>query len=490
MLKVDQVSIIRDRHFNLQQSVRMIARELKLSRNTVKKYLEGTPVRKPRKARESPVRDEAQEKVVELLEAWGERTTEKQAITGTRLHHELRKGGLDVGVTTVREILADHKRDEAEVFVPLVHRAGEEAQVDFFEVDLDIGGKRLKAWKFLVRLMYSGRDFAWLYPHCDQVSFLDGHVRAFAHFAGVPLRLVYDNLSAAVAKIVMGVRQLTARFKALVEHYRFEHSFCRPGEGHDKGGVEARGKGIRLEHLTPIPQADSILAASHELLSAIDARLVERRDAQGRSCLERFLVEVPVFKPLPGGEFEPRKVLPVSISSQALVRVEGGDYSVPEGWARLPGTAYFGPYDVTITCRLGNIVKDRVPKGEKNIQYRHYLRELSRKPQAVRQVAPELVTELGKPFDRLWEMLVAAHGQMDGARALSKVLGAILVHGENAVREAVTAGLTADRFDLLALKGELHGPRVRSVPVPPALAGYEVEEARATDYDYLLAEAV
>jgi hypothetical protein len=27
----------------------------------------------------------------------------------------------------------------------------------------------------------SGRDFAWLYERQDQVSFLDGHVRAFAH---------------------------------------------------------------------------------------------------------------------------------------------------------------------------------------------------------------------------------------------------------------------------------------------------------------------
>jgi len=491
MLKVDQVSIIRDRHFNLHQSARSIARELGLSRNTVKKYLgEAAPVRKQRKARECPVHDEAQDKVLELLEAWKDRTTEKQAITGTRLHRELQDSGFQVGITTVREIFAERKREEAEVFVPLVHRPGEEAQVDFFEVTVDIGGVRTKAWKFLMRLMYSGRDFAWVYPHCDQVSFLDGHVRAFAHFGGIPLRLVYDNLTAAVKKIVMGTRQLTTRFKALAKYYVFEHSFCRPGEGHDKGGVEARGKAIRLEHLTPIPQADSILAVSHELLAGIDRRLTERFDPQGRSCLERFQEEAPVFRPLPSAPFEPRKPFVVSVSSQALVRVEGADYSVPESWARLPGTAYFGPYDVTITCRLGSIVKIRVPKGGKNIEYRHYLRELSRKPQAVRQVAPELVAQLGAPFDRLWSMLVSAHGQMDGARALSKVLTAILAHGEPAVREAVTTALGADRFDLLALRGELHGPRVRSVPVPPALAGYEIEEARAADYDHLLVEAV
>ena len=80
--------------------------------------------------------------------------------------------------------------------MPLVHRPGDEAQVDFFEVTVELGGERRKAWKFLMRLMYSGRDFVRLYDRQDQVAFLDGHVRAFAHFGGVPARIVYDNLAA------------------------------------------------------------------------------------------------------------------------------------------------------------------------------------------------------------------------------------------------------------------------------------------------------
>jgi len=52
-----------------------------------------------------------------------------------------------------------------------------------------------------MRLMYSGRDFAWIYERQDQISFLDGHVRAFAHFEAVPARIAYDNLRAAVVRI-------------------------------------------------------------------------------------------------------------------------------------------------------------------------------------------------------------------------------------------------------------------------------------------------
>jgi transposase len=129
------------------------------------------------------------------------------------------------------------------VFVPLVHRPADETQVDFFEVTLEEGGRRRKAWKFVMRLMYPGRDFVWLYERCDQLSFLDAHVRAFSYFGGVPRRVVYDNLSAAVKKVVGTERELTERFMALCSHYLFEPCFARPGEGHDKGGVEARGKG-------------------------------------------------------------------------------------------------------------------------------------------------------------------------------------------------------------------------------------------------------
>ena len=109
-----------------------------------------------------------------------------------------------------------------------------------------------------MRLMHSGRDCVWLYERQDQLAFLDGHVRAFAHFGGAPRRTVYDNLSAAVRRVQFPRRALTVRFAALASHYLFEPSFARPGEGHDKGGVESRGKGVRLQVLTPIPRGGSL----------------------------------------------------------------------------------------------------------------------------------------------------------------------------------------------------------------------------------------
>lgn len=137
----------------------------------------------------------AKHEILKILDEWENKTTEKQRVTGSRLHDELMARNIKVGITTVREIWAEIRRERAEVFIPLVHRPGDEAQVDFFEVTVFENGVRRKAWMFLLRLMYSKWDFTWLYDSCDQLAFLDGHVRAFDALGAVPKRVIYDNLN-------------------------------------------------------------------------------------------------------------------------------------------------------------------------------------------------------------------------------------------------------------------------------------------------------
>ncbi len=67
----------------------------------------------------------------------------------------------------MRAAVAEWKRQRREVFVPLTYRPGDLGDVDFFEVLVDVAGERRKAWLFLLRLMYSGRDFGWIYERQD-----------------------------------------------------------------------------------------------------------------------------------------------------------------------------------------------------------------------------------------------------------------------------------------------------------------------------------
>jgi hypothetical protein len=358
-------------------------------------------------------------RIDELLSQWAGRLTAKQRLTGTRIHRQLIEEGYQTGVTVVRDYLREKRRRAAEVFIPLIHRPGEEGQVDFFEVTVEIDSDLRRAWKLLMHLPYSGRDFTWLYESCDQLSFLDGHVRAAAYFGGLPQRLVYDNLTAAVKRRVGMAPDLTERFQALVSHYLFEPCFARPGEGHDKGSVESRGKGIRLQHLTPVPRGTCLAEISSALIHEVETAWRDRVQRDGRRCRDLWQEEQEKLLVLPERPFEARKTVLIPVSSKATVQIGAAIYSVPSGWARLEATAYVGVEDIKLICRGETEVIPRQRRGGKQIRYRHYLPELAKKPQAVRQVAAELVMELGEPYGRLWSLLVGRYGDREAARVLS-----------------------------------------------------------------------
>ena len=473
MLRMDQVHVVRHKVLVEKKSQREVAAELNISRNTVRRYLrQSEPRRAEGEPRARPAYDRVKARMAAILEEWAHRTTAKQRITGTRLWEQLRTEGYRVGITLVRQHLWERRRATAEVFIPLVYHPGDVAQVDFFEVTVDIGSVRQTAWMLVIRLMHSRRDFAWIYTNCDQVSFLDGHVRAFAHFGAVPHRCVYDNLSAAVKK-ALPKRELTPRFAALVSHYLFEPCFARVGTGHDKGGVEGRGRGIRLQDLTPIPTADTLPAINAALL----VRLDERFDA------ERFAADQKAMLPVNNAPFEPAETVAVEVRSNATVRLAKALYSVPSTWARRTATAYVGPVDIRLVCGDEQIVRPRQNRGGRLIKYRDYLPELSRKPQALRQVAAELLVELGEPYGAFWRLLVDAHGPHDAARVFAKVLGAVSVKGDDAVTTALAPLIMQEPAII-----ERPLPPPTHVPVPDALLQHHVESARAEDYDALLLE--
>jgi transposase len=487
MLRMDKVYVIRHKVIVEGKSIRCVARELSVSRNTVTRYLRlSEPIGKASFPRPRPVMEKVAPRIEELLEEWAPRVTPKQRLSGSRLHRQLIEEHYQVGITAVRDYLREKRRQAAEVYVPLVHRPGEEGQFDFFEVTLEERGELRRAWKLVLHLPYSGRDFLWFYDSCDQLAFLDGHVRAASHFGGMPRRVVYDNLTAAVKRRAGLVPQLTERFKALVSHYLFEPCFTRPGEGHDKGGVEARGKGIRLQHLTPVPRGNSLAEISAAVLREVDSAWRERVQRDGRRCWDLWQEECCKLVALPERSFEARRVILVPVSSKATVEIQRATYSVPSGWARLEATAYVGVDDIRLGCRGETEVVARQRRGGRRIQYRHYLPELARKPQAVRQVAPELIAELGEPYGKLWSLLESRYGPQEAARVLSRVLGAVVDHGSQAVAEALDVAFEVGRCDLLALSSRLQ-PATVTVEVPAALQGYQIEAGLPADYDVLLA---
>ncbi|MBN2307329.1 MAG: hypothetical protein JXR94_00060 [Candidatus Hydrogenedentes bacterium] len=136
MLEMARVHVIRTMVNREEVSIREAARRLGVSRNTVRGYLRGEvePGRRKETPRERPVLEAVAPRIDVLLEEWSKRTTEKQRITGSRLHRALVEEGYRVGATTVRAYLREKRLAAQEVYVPLVYAPGECVVEGFREV--------------------------------------------------------------------------------------------------------------------------------------------------------------------------------------------------------------------------------------------------------------------------------------------------------------------------------------------------------------------
>jgi hypothetical protein len=139
---------------------------------------------------------------------------------------------------------------------------------------------------------------------------------------------------------------------------------------------------------------------------------------------------------------------------------------------------------VTVVGRDGQrITHPRQRFGERSIDYRHFLPELARKPQAVRQVLPELLRDLGPPFPAAWARLATQHGPREAARHLARILGQLETHGDTVVVAALQAALAAGTPLALALTPATRPIGLTAEAVPAALRHLEIGSGVAADYD-------
>ena len=185
------------------------------------------------------LRDDSFTGIIDRILDDDHRVPKKQRHTAKRIFERLRdEYGFDGGYTIVKDYVREHRRQTREMFVPLFHPPGQ-AQCDFGEALVVIGGVEQKAHCFVLDLPHSDGCFVKAYPAETTEAFLDGHVSAFAFLGGVPQSILYDNTKLAVAKILGdGRRQRTRSFTEFQSHYLFDDRFGRPGKGNDKGKVE------------------------------------------------------------------------------------------------------------------------------------------------------------------------------------------------------------------------------------------------------------
>ena len=331
MFAVESYAAVRRFVFVEGHSRRGAARVFGLSRETVGKmgrfslppgYTRTKPAAKPKLGPLLPVVDA-------ILEA-DRAAPAKQRHTAKRIFERLRdEHGFAGGHTVVKDYVRVCRARGRETFVPLAHPPGH-AQVDFGEAVAIIGGVRRKIRFFCMDLPQSDACFVKAYPAETTEAFLDGHVSAFAFFGGVPLSILYDNTTIAVARICGdGKRERTRAFTELVSHYLFQDRFGRLAKGNDKGKVEGLVKFSRANFMVPVPEATSFAELNAMLEERCRTRQGERAGRHAGTIGERLVADTGALRALPPVPLEPCEKRAARVSSTALVRFRTNDDSVP-----------------------------------------------------------------------------------------------------------------------------------------------------------------
>ena len=457
---METIGKIRRRKLVKHENISEIARELNLSRNTVKKYLkaESTPTYQ-RSSQPCPKLGGHQSQLLTWLEQDALRP-KGQRRSAQRLYEDLQREGYAGAYDSVQRFVkrwkAERPAPATDAFVPLVFAPGDACQFDWSHEHVVLAGvsQAIKLAHF--RLAHSRQMFVIAYARESQEMVFDAHVRAFAFFGGVPQRMIYDNPRTIVDGLYIGKeRRFNRRFLALANHYLFEPIACTPASGWEKGQVENQVGNVREWLFTPTPKFRDMA----ELNTWLELRCRElaarpHPSMKHRTIAEVFTDEQPYLRQV-SAQFDGYFELPVRVSSTCLASYDRNRYSVPAEHAgqRISLRAYAD--HIVVVAEGGEVARHARSFARDTLVLDpwHYLPVLEKKPGALRNGAPFVDWVLPEAIETVRSRLLK---QLRGDRAFVEILLAMHEHGADAVETACALALECGTCQPPVILNHLH----------------------------------
>jgi transposase len=495
VLTVETIGRIRREHFHKGKGIKEIARDLRLSRNTVRKVVRSgqTTFSYERELQPRPKLGGWIAELEELLAA-NEAKSARERLTLVRIFEELRSRGYTGGYDAVRRYAKRWSQAQGAsrpaAYVPLTFSPGEAYQFDWSHEIVVMGGQTTTVKVAHVRLCHSRMFFLRAYPRETQEMVFDAHQRAFAFFKGACERGIYDNMKTAVDAIYVGKkRKYNRRFLQMCSHYLVEPVACTPASGWEKGQVENQVGVSRRRFFTPRVRTSGFEDLNGWLLDRCiaHARAHPHPERAGETVWEVFEAERPHLVPYTGS-FDGFHTAPASVSKTCLVRFDNNKYSVRADCVGRPVEvqAYC---DRIVIRQDGRVVAEherRFGRGEVVYNPWHYVPVLARKPGALRNGAPFKDWVLPAAIERVRRKLVRT---ADGNRQMVDILAAVLTDGLEAVEaacaEAVAEGVHSADVVLNILARRRDPEPVAELQTPAALTLRHVPVSDCARYDSL-----
>ena len=433
-------------------AIRRIARELKIHRHTVQRYIEqskedskcttistaGSPPKCTistagkigRKSVCNPHRKLIEEKA-------------GQGLSAQRIYQDLKievqfTGSYESVKRLVRQL---RKADPARVWRIEVS-PGEEAQVDYGSGPLvrdSSSGKYRRTRLFVLTLGYSRKAVRLLAFRSSSQIWAELHEQAFRRLGGATRMVVLDNLREGVLQPDLYDPALNPLYHDVLAHYGAVALTCRVNHPDRKGKVES---GVGHAQKTPLKgQRFESLEEAQAYLDHWEERWADTRihGTTKRQVAAMFAEEKPALLPLPVEPFRYYQYGKRTVNLDGCVEVQAAYYSAPPGWIGRQVQVQWDLRHVRLLHpQTGELLREHLPQA----RGKHRIQDQDR-PKQTPPGTQHLLLRAGRAGSQIGALCRGMHeeqGQV-AVRRIQGVLALAKKHGPAAVEEACAVAL-------------------------------------------------
>lgn len=309
--------------------IKRIARELRVSRNSVRRYLAGATVGFQERPAARRLDSDTLREVHDLFGT----VAEGNAVV---VQQELASRGLHVELRTLQRAVAPQRQEqraEALATVRFETPPGQQIQIDFGEKIVRIAGQPVKVYLMTAVLGHSRRLYCEAFLAQRQDDWLEGLDGAFRHFGGMTEQVLCDNASPLVVSHDRQSGQVVWNpgFEAFCRDRGLTAKACRPRRARTKGKIE-RGVGYVKHNAL----AGRSFASFEELRRHLGRWMVEVADRRIHGTTKEQPIarfdrdERQALRPLPSRPLATRtRRLKRRVSADCFVDIDTVRYSVP-----------------------------------------------------------------------------------------------------------------------------------------------------------------
>lgn len=281
---------------------------------------------------------------------------------------------------------------EKEVMFYQTHEPGRQGLSDFTQlkrVSVTIAGKPFEHLLYHFRLAYSHWSSMKVIQGGESYTALaEGLQEALQKLGGAPKEHRTDSLSAAFKNLSREAQEdITTRYDAFCRHYGMCATRNNRGKGHENGSVESTHGHLKRR----IEQALLLRGnTDFESIQAYQMVIDEVVTRANRRNAKAMHLERESLLPLPKANATDYSEVRAVVSSSSTIEVRRVTYTVP---SRLKGEVLtVRIYDDRLVCYLGyqhviSLQRIHTTNGRKRgrqVDYRHVIHSLVKKPQAFR----------------------------------------------------------------------------------------------------------